>query len=377
MAFTWCSKLFRALKAKILRRNRPKVSQQEQRLIIRRIIQEKNKRLEKCVEEKVCILQQQIDELKVRVDKFENSEESSSALTSVVFDTSGYKTDSKAEFYANFKPLKGIKPGANDYFVIDGNNLLYKFCWDREMPVKKIIHIYVEYVRQHFTPNCLIIFDDYIDDLEHEAQFEEDSIIYASDAMFYSRAADRIRMTQLIREELHRHDFCTRFVEGEGAADIVEEACRRASPNHKTWIVGEDVDLLVVLAARARQLDNVYMLRLGHRKSFQAYDPRSFVHPESQEFLLFLHAFSGCDTTFYFNDREKNRILRKLMKSNNMTTYAEKFYDEDSSEEEIGETGIKIVQELFFKKKLSALDKWRAVQHAHRTYAQVQIWLGN
>ncbi|XP_014229759.1 uncharacterized protein LOC106654423 [Trichogramma pretiosum] len=311
MVFAWLRKLFQRFKAK--KTPSKKFRDQEQRLTINKLIKEENEKLEKCVQEKVSILQIKLDQIKDRVKKFEDVEVSS-AKPSLLFDTSEVRTHTKEEFYSNFMPVK-VAPESNDYFVIDGTTLLYKFCWNKKMSVDTLIKTYVHYVKEHYKGNCLIIFNDYVENVDHEADFDESSTIFTSEKIFHSKAADRIHLVQLIRKELHRYNFRTKFVKGEGTLQIVEAAIQKVNKKYKTWIVGEDIDLLVVFAAKAQNLDNIFMLRQGNGFKFQAFDANSFIHPGMQNIILFLHAFSGCDTTFYFNNRGKNMLKSSILVS--------------------------------------------------------------
>lgn len=64
-------------------------------------------------------------------------------------------------------------------------------------------------------------------------------------------------------------------------------------------IVGEDIDLLVLLIALAPQERNIYFLKPGKGKAERKiYCSRTLQsHGGLRDRILFGHAFSGCDTT--------------------------------------------------------------------------------
>ena len=65
------------------------------------------------------------------------------------------------------------------------------------------------------------------------------------------------------------------------------------------------------------------------------------------KYVLFAHAFSGCDTTSAINRMGKTQILKKLVKLSSLRQLADKFYSEDVTPETIGRTSISIFQLLY------------------------------
>lgn len=87
---------------------------------------------------------------------------------------------------------------------------------------------------------------------------------------------------------------------------IVECAKAKASMSKNALIVGQDVDLLIILSLL--QNENVYFWKphIGKVAS-KLFDRNSFNFPQLQKYLGFIHAFSGCDTTSaFFNIGKKN-----------------------------------------------------------------------
>lgn len=72
-------------------------------------------------------------------------------------------------------------------------------------------------------------------------------------------------------------------------------------------IVAEDVDILVILTARATEDEEILFLKLGkQRVQTVIYSSKSLEikYPNSSKFILFAHSFTGCDSTY--NKGKKN-----------------------------------------------------------------------
>ena len=74
----------------------------------------------------------------------------------------------------------------------------------------------------------------------------------------------------------------------------------KCSVSGTTWIIREDIDLLVILIQHAA-INTVYFLKLGKGNVNDCvYDSNSFKYLKVKKLIGFLHAFTGCDTTSFF-----------------------------------------------------------------------------
>ncbi|KAL7294976.1 hypothetical protein TKK_0011686 [Trichogramma kaykai] len=144
------------------------------------------------------------------------------------------------------------------------------------------------------------------------------------------------------------------------------------------------------------------MLKQEKDSKFHAYTSNSFKYPKLISIVLFLHAFSGCDTTSALFNKGKLNLIKVFTNKEYLLVDAEKFSDPSARAEEIAQAGIKIIRHLYGdKSEKGKLNKLRfnrfaklskkgpvkleslpptegsAVQHAYRVYLQVQQWLGN
>jgi hypothetical protein len=83
-----------------------------------------------------------------------------------------------------------------------------------------------------------------------------------------------------------------------------------------TVVVGEGVDLLVLLTARTPIDKVIYFLKLGKaRQKTEIYSSKSLsAYPKCQNHILFLHATTGYDTTSAMFRRGKTTVLKLFEK---------------------------------------------------------------
>lgn len=168
-------------------------------------------------------------------------------------------------------------------------------------------------------------------------------------------------------------------------------------------IVGEDIDLLVILLGLAPQSRNIFFRKPAKGKVPPSlYSPSALGCSESVATnILFLHAFSGCDTTSSFFNIGKSKFISVVNKSEELqgalhlfkqknvdkgvlTSVGERFtiglYNGSKEEKSIDSLRYKHFKKSAIKNKcnLSTLPPSRNAirQHTFRTYHQVQQWLG-
>ncbi|KAL7304817.1 hypothetical protein TKK_0003040 [Trichogramma kaykai] len=338
-----------------------------------------------------------------------------------LFNESGMRKAEKqqVQFYTNFNQMKDISCQKDSYFVIDGCFLLEKTYWKSAASVREIIDHYVDSIISKYSSNCCVVFEGYPEqvgechtkvaerirrqnkNLGHEVQFDESGTIFQNQEKFLSIDKNKVRLIQLICKELKKRNISIKIAEEDANVLIVKTAIQQMNEKNKTRIVGVHIDLLVILTAKARDMNNIFLYRQS-KDNLDAYSSKSFKYPELNSIVLFLHAFSGCDTTSALYNQGKIKLLKLFTKSNDLLEDAQKFYDPNASVEEIAKAGIKIICRLYGAKakekqlhelrydqfaklskrgpvKLEALPPTAgsALQHAYRTYLQVQLWLGN
>ncbi|KAJ8671769.1 hypothetical protein QAD02_003028 [Eretmocerus hayati] len=170
-----------------------------------------------------------------------------------------------------------------------------------------------------------------------------------------------------------------------------------------TMIVGEDIDLLVILTQLSNEKEELYFFKPGKGKIPHYYfSCKSFQPNDLSHLVAFFHAFCGCDTVSAIFGKGKNTIVKLFRNKIDLIPLAESFNKSDTPVHELIENGIKIMARLYdidgnsddldemryqlFRIKMTKLSfkleslpptKKAAAQHILRAYLQVQIWLGN
>ena len=104
---------------------------------------------------------------------------------------------------------------------------------------------------------------------------------------------------------------------------IVQTAIEKSNSEVMSLIIGEDIDLLIILSQlSSNKKHNVYQLKYNQAANkYVYYSPDRANYPSLNSVVAFLHAFSGCDTTSSFFKVGKTKIfelysLKILLSSN-------------------------------------------------------------
>ncbi|KAI4491336.1 hypothetical protein M0802_010269 [Mischocyttarus mexicanus] len=107
---------------------------------------------------------------------------------------------------------------------------------------------------------------------------------------------------------------------------IVKTAIRLSNELSKlTVVVGNDVDLFVLLIDQTPLDEMIYFYKMGlNEKKNQLFSTLN--NKKFRPFILFAHAFSGCDTTSAFFKQGKRKIIALLEKNSSLVTIIRDFY---------------------------------------------------
>lgn len=177
------------------------------------------------------------------------------------------------------------------------------------------------------------------------------------------------------------------------------------SPVYQTvTVVGEDVDLIVLLVGLSAP-ENVFFLKPGRGKSpSHCYYPKTLVHERISQNILFLHAVTGCDTTSSLYGQGKAKSLKVLEKRPELSVALQSFktpfqdcqldttlstgekfiaavYGDQHGNSTLNEMRYQLYKSAVFKSSthLESLPPTQdaARQHLLRVYLQIQLWLGH
>ncbi|KAJ8733220.1 hypothetical protein PYW08_001518 [Mythimna loreyi] len=190
----------------------------------------------------------------------------------------------------------------------------------------------------------------------------------------------------------------------EDADTLIVYTALEESANYETVIiVGEDVDLLVILTGVAQERHkNVYLMKPGKGKSATStFSSNSLKKEQLTAHILTCHAFSGCDTTSALFNQGKTKLTTLVLKDSQIQEALECFKVPNAQPDDLDDAGEKNFVKMYGGKLPKSLNDLRyegfarsitkskynlcslpptkaaARQHSFRVYHQVQQWLGN
>lgn len=376
--------------------------------------------------QRICVMKKSDEELESYL-KFELAPYPLS-----LFDDVGMRKSTKSTLYSVFQTLDITLNKANCQYIIDGGMLLYRVKWPINCNYNKVFEEYISYLKRNFGSNVTVIFDSYDEDSNKAAernrrsqkvackefQFTKDMPVAVSQDKFLSNYKNKRLFISYLMEELEKKSIKCKQGKGEADELIVETALENECSGLQKVIVAEDVDVLVILTARAKADEEIYFLKLGKQNvNSVIYSSKSFElnYPNVGPYILFSHCFSGCDSTSAFYNKGKKKIIDLLDKRPDLREKIDIFYNKAADIDAILEAGryctillygsakdvnISKLQrieslsahlermryESFIKAttknsavKLSSLVPTVAAldEHIKRVFLQIQIWLGN
>ena len=130
-------------------------------------------------------------------------------------------------------------------------------------------------------------------------------------------------------------------------------------------MVAEDTDLLVLLLDKVTDsCQNVYMISKQSKKAkgtiWHIQQAQSKLQPDILTNILFIHAFTGCDTTSGIKGIGKSSLMKKInQKNKELLEYVSVFNDMNASKEQVTGAGEIIFLHLYGGKNVKSLNQLR------------------
>jgi len=331
-----------------------------------------------------------------------------------LFDDAGMRKTNKSSLYSNFEQVT-LPMDNNMKYVIDGGYLLHRVVWNTNDSVNNILEKYVNFVRHHY-PNSTIVFDGYPEDgtfstksaersrrikniNSREINFDLHTQISIAQEKFLANEKNKKNFIKYLSTKLIENGFIAYTANEDADCLIINTAINQSSSNDTVAVVGEDIDLLVLIT-QLSPTDKIYFIKPSKGAiNASIFNRNSFKHVNLRQYILFIHAFTGCDTTSSFFNHGKNKIIKILNNDARIFNLLHVFYSEASSKNDIAINGIKIIQRLYSNEETTTLSNLRynmfrslsfknknnlqllpptegaAKQHCFRCYLQIQAWL--
>lgn len=344
-----------------------------------------------------------------------------------LFDENGMRKTQKSAFYSNFTSINEI-PTTNYTHVVDGGFLLHKVVWESNLKIGNIVSRYVSYVMRNYASNSFVIFDGYpenyitstksversrrhMKNIGREITFNNNTLITVNQKQFLSNERNKTKLIEFICTALKSVGFRTKIADEDADRLIVITAIENARLDFESTviIVGEDTDLLVIITQLASDLNNIYFRKEGRGSDPHEYfGSDSFKYPDMKQIVMFLHAFSGCDTTSCFYKMGKNKLIN-CFSHEKLIELASIFYNSTPDVDVLVSNACEIIRGMYSNKAEKKLieksnsfslndlrylhfskaklktkfsleslppTEGAAKQHAFRVFYQIQLWLG-
>lgn len=347
-----------------------------------------------------------------------------------LFDEKGFmRKTSKADLYKVFKKYTSHIHTEifleSFVFVLDGGFLLQSVCWPHGVTYRDIFRRYLDFIVHHYRGKAYVVFDGYHNDslgvksyeryrrgetnFTANIDFTEDMLLTVTQKKFLSNIGNKYRFIKMLSRYLQDNNVQVAIAPEDADTLIVNTAIKvnRSMEGHVA-VVGNDTDLLVLLVALNKyERKTIFLYKIVPGKTKDLYSTAD--QDEFKEFILFAHAFAGCDTTSSMYMKGKRSLLTLLQKNQDLQNLAKVFYDPQSEIDAICSAAETFVLHLYgyynignnnkqmplgearYKKfvsstatgtstmRLAKLPPTSAAlnEHAKRVYLQVQSWLGN
>lgn len=230
-------------------------------------------------------------------------------------------------------------------------------------------------------------------------------IMSLTQTKFLSNVCNKHKFVVLLGKYLQEKGIKVIHAEEDADVLIVNTAINLNQEIDKTVaVVGNDTDLLVLLVALTPDTDNIYFYKMAASKRSNNTLYSTVENKRFKEYILFAHAFAGCDTTSAIFGKGKKAIIKLLEKNEDLRTTAKEFCNFDVSTKNLEEAAKKIILKLYgindddmdmgnirYRRfvalsaqshaeiRLSSLPPTTSalILHAKRVYYQMQLWLGN
>ncbi|GBO35937.1 hypothetical protein AVEN_223619-1 [Araneus ventricosus] len=193
-----------------------------------------------------------------------------------LFNEEGMRKATKSSLFSAFTPTKiDAVQGKNNFVVVDGGHLLHKVVWQRNMNFGEIAENYLTYLQTHYGSNVAVVFHGYPSDengkstksaerirranlhSSHEIIFNEATCPEISQEQFLANERNKVRSIGLLKKFIEKANVTVKQAVENADALIVETAVSVKYEYDNIFVVGEDIDFLVLLTGLAPMKENL------------------------------------------------------------------------------------------------------------------------
>ena len=301
--------------------------------------------------------------------------------------------------------------------IADGGALLWCCNWKKNQSFQSIFQMYIDFLR--FLKITVVVFDGYLlstKDVTHQkrsgkvsstVEVKETNKCPTDRNTFLTNYANKGAFVKSLASNLRSLGFQVFECPSDADTTIVKVAIDIAQ-SQNVMVYSDDTDILCLLVHHYFHLSNLQNMYLSNmtRQKDQARNCYSISDIVNQgafktvlSYILFAHAFTGCDTTSAIHKFGKTAIFKKLDNSKQLRNIADIFYKDNQNPEQIGSATINFFEVLHSpgsslpeirKRKYEDMilssrsnidpsilppSPRAAFYHGLRVYHQVKIWL--
>ena len=234
--------------------------------------------------------------------------------------------------------LKKVTPTIDteaDACIIDGGALLHKVKWLPNSSYGDVIEQYVNFVKMRYITKyslVCVVFDGYVDQFSNKAeeQFRRSGLtssnIKIKDSMrvtttreaFLRNSNNKEQLIEELSQHLERSGCNTTKSTGDADVLIVKKGLEYAE-NKNVVVMADDTDILVLMMYHwTENLKEMFFgtetTEKGHRKSLKYWNIRKLLEVQPlKNYLLFAHAWTGCDTTSATHQKGIYQFLNSIL----------------------------------------------------------------
>ena len=284
-----------------------------------------------------------------------------------------------------------IERPKTDVCVIDGGGALYKSPWALNMSFSDFASNFITDLITKYSifGELQIVFDGYDDEFSTKTDAHDDrgkgvkiaanvhisedgnTPVLSQKTEFLRNTHNKKELIRFLRSRLTDAGISSIIATGDADGLIVSTALRNAEEGRRTLVVSDDTDVLVLLYYHhshriadifyqtsrkvpviPKEGASVAQIKQATAKSKQKPIPMwwSVANLNSrdipQQLALFIHAWCGCDTTSAICGKGKLKVL-SLIKDSSYRQCAEVFTRKESTQEQIGEAGTRLMVKMY------------------------------
>ena len=261
--------------------------------------------------------------------------------------------------------------------VLDGGALLHKVRWVKGIKFKEVAETYLRYIKTNYTLP-IVIFDGYPDTSiktqEHLRRYPvplssyvdivpENKVPFNQDR-YLSSKENKSAFIKFLTPFLCDAGVKVKICKDDADCFVVKEALTNANHNEgPVLVVADDTDIFVMLLYHWKSsLKDIVFLSERSQSAWSISKSQKYI-TDLKEHLLFLHSFSGCDTTSATYSKGKGGWIKAIRKSTPMKNASRIISNKLSSPGEVGAAAVNAFEAIYNGKSGQGLTKLRYVKY--------------